>query len=287
MLFRVEGTERATGGRRAAKVEAPSEESARRRANRAGIDVTSVRPFESADDGTAAYGREPERARANVATAPAPVAAAAAVGVRPPPLPQGRSPAPAAPMAIPLGSAVPPETALDYAGPHYDAVAAGDVWQSSGSTIAIRDGAVLPPRCIKCNAPADGGQVQRKFIWNNPALLVLIFLAVIVYVIVAMCTRKTARVTFSVCKRHADRRRMGVIGGWLLVAAGIVAVALAVSNRSLDMVWVALGLMLAGAVWGVAAGYQLTPAKIENGVLELKGAGRAFRESLPVTPGGW
>jgi hypothetical protein len=70
-----------------------------------------------------------------------------------------------------------------YAAPRHDlplnALAdepAGSVWRD-GELLVMRKGAVLPDRCVKCNAPAEGGRLRYVQLWHDPIYFLLLPLA--------------------------------------------------------------------------------------------------------------
>src|SRR6266446_5069294 len=57
-------------------------------------------------------------------------------------------------------------------------VPGGDVWQDRG-LLVIRKGAVLPDRCVKCNAPAEGYRLKRNLAWHQPAIYLTILAGIL------------------------------------------------------------------------------------------------------------
>src|SRR6476620_7502883 len=78
-------------------------------------------------------------------------------------------PAPAAPSrggvrgTVRTGQRAPAATAT-AAAPARPAATGGYV---SGGLLVVKDGATLPERCIKCNAPAPGGRVKKRIAYNE------------------------------------------------------------------------------------------------------------------------
>ena len=54
-----------------------------------------------------------------------------------------------------------PVAALSYATPP-TAYVAPYAWRD-GKTLMVPKGAILPPQCVKCNAPAEGDTIRRNF----------------------------------------------------------------------------------------------------------------------------
>src|SRR5690242_5147889 len=58
------------------------------------------------------------------------------------------------------------------------------IWRNNAVLVMTKQ-ALLPNRCVKCNAPAEE-QLKRKLTWHHPALYLLVFISILVYAIVAM-----------------------------------------------------------------------------------------------------
>lgn len=58
--------------------------------------------------------------------------------------------------------------------------AAGGVWRY-GNMLVVQSGAVLPDRCIRCNAPAEGLRLRRQFYADAGALYLLLLLPTIFF----------------------------------------------------------------------------------------------------------
>lgn len=65
----------------------------------------------------------------------------------------------------------------------------GDVWRE-GDVLVCTAGANLPPRCVKCNAPADMPPRRYIFHWHHPVIYAALLLGVLPYVILAIALRK-------------------------------------------------------------------------------------------------
>jgi hypothetical protein len=100
---------------------------------------------------------------------------------------------------------------------------------ADGKLLAVRNGAVLPDRCLKCNAPAEGYQFSRSLAWHRPIWYVLILISLLLYVLVYFFVRWKAKVTVGVCPRHRRRRTRAIALGWLTALAGIGTIIAAAS----------------------------------------------------------
>ena len=140
--------------------------------------------------------------------------------------------------------------------------------------------ALLPNRCIKCNAPA-GEQLKRKLSWHHPALYLLIFVSLLVYAIVAMVVRKTAIVNVSLCEDHSSARRRDI---WLTCLLIFLAVASFVLAGMLEEGMLALAgaaFLFGGAIYGCVTLRVVVPTKIDNYFVWLKGVNPNYLEQFP------
>ncbi|MGE0327061.1 MAG: hypothetical protein AB7K71_22475 [Polyangiaceae bacterium] len=96
----------------------------------------------------------------------------------------------------------------------YHAPQAGGAWRDGEHLVVIK-GSALPDRCVKCNAPAQGFTLSRMLYWNPPWVYVTILLGLLIFVIVALVTRKQGMVSFGLCPEHRSQRTK------LHLAAGI------------------------------------------------------------------
>ena len=143
--------------------------------------------------------------------------------------------------------------------------------------------ALLPPVCVKCGAPADGKPVEKTFYWHPPWLYVLIFIALLIYAIVAMVMRKQMRIRVPLCRQHAERRR------GLLILAGVLPVIGIADGFILPSFHVDTGLVvlvvvvfiLAGLVLWAVVGSPIRPRSITQFEGIFSGFCEAFLQQFP------
>lgn len=175
-----------------------------------------------------------------------------------------------------------------YAAPKADLHAprlAGDgmeIWRDN-KVLVMTKGAVLPDRCLKCNAPAEGYRLRRKLSWHPSAYYLIILINLILYVIVALIVRYTAKAEFPLCPIHRRRRRWGIINGWLLALLGFATLfGGAVDNDHAGYyVFGGLVLVVAGLVYGLVRSQIPRPSKIDKSFVWLKGVSPRFLAELP------
>ena len=159
------------------------------------------------------------------------------------------------------------------------------VWRDDSKMI-VSKGAQLPARCVKCNAPAPGPRLKKKLTWHHPAIYILIFVALLIYFIVAMILRKTATLELGLCEEHRAKHRRNVWVTWSLLLLAVGAFVMAVILEDNNFVLPGILLLLAGIIYGVVAVRIVTPAKIDDKFAWVKGVNKDYLDELPQWPGG-
>ncbi|MCW1887203.1 hypothetical protein OKA04_20865 [Luteolibacter flavescens] len=177
---------------------------------------------------------------------------------------------------------------------------AGDaLYFRDGEFLVVRNGAELPPVCVRTNAPETGtswrGKVAMRWAprWTYliplAAFIMNSFLAAIAILIVMRIVANTVRVTYSLsAESRAVVLRKRAAGSFLFLV-GIVLIAAFVSpmqrNFSGDPWWiVGLGgvVIMISAVTIILRASPLRIVSVSNGWFRLKGCSPAFLASLPV-----
>lgn len=162
------------------------------------------------------------------------------------------------------------------------------VWREGG-TLVLAKSAELPPRCLKCNAPTDR-RLRRNLVWHPSGYYLLILLNWIIYLIVYLAVRQTAKVEFPVCPAHLSRRRRAIGLGWLVSLLGVGVIVVCVSLAEVPDV-VGVGGLVAGSVvvmTGIVVGVQGAQVarvrKIDKVFVYLDRVDPAYLKSLPDAP---
>lgn len=150
-------------------------------------------------------------------------------------------------------------------------------------TIYLLDGAELPPRCIKCNAPAEQPIKERTLHWHHPAWYLLILFNIIIYAVAAVLVRKKIQLHIGLCAEHARQRTRDI---WITCGALVLGVLLIIAGIQIDAITPAAMifgclLILFSLIYAIARLTLLIPSKIADGEVRLTRAGKAFLESLP------
>ena len=194
------------------------------------------------------------------------------------PLPQNSGVASSTPQGIVLqdGYVLPPPPTVGVPG--------SGVWRDK-SKLVVSKGAELPDRCVKCNAPSQEPKLKKKLSWHHPAIYLLIFVALLIYFIVAMILRKTATVDIGLCEEHKLKHRRNIVVTWVLVGLGVLGFVTALAVEDSNFILLGILLLLAGIIYGAVTLRILTPAKIDDRFAWLKGVNRDYLDELPQWPG--
>jgi hypothetical protein len=163
------------------------------------------------------------------------------------------------------------------------------LWRE-GRLLVMRKSAELPFVCVKTNQPADGW-LRRKLYWHHPAIYLVALVNLIIYAIVAVCVQKKADIRVGLCRDRIVRRRWAIAIGWLSALAGLglcIAGCAGLDTPGGEMAWLILaGLAVGfvGAITGLVLSSVVSPAKITDEFVWLKGVHPDFLEPLPEWPG--
>ena len=75
-------------------------------------------------------------------------------------------------------------------------------WRDRKLLVVRKKGAVLPDRCLKCNAPAEGYLFTRDISWIKPIWVILVLLSPLLFILAYFFVRWTGKVSVGLCPRH-------------------------------------------------------------------------------------
>lgn len=162
------------------------------------------------------------------------------------------------------------------------------VWRQ-GRLLVMHKRATLPPRCVKTNQPAERW-LTRGLSWHHPALILTVFAGVMVYVLLALLLRKTARIRIGLTETRFARRRLHLAISWGagLLGFGLIGASIAFSATLRDATpLVAIGgfVLLVGAlIYGQLATRMVAPKKIDDHYVWLSGVCSEYLDQLPEWP---
>ncbi len=152
-----------------------------------------------------------------------------------------------------------------------------------GNMLMVRKGAVLPDRCLKCNAPAEGYQFTRTISWITPWWFLLLLIALLLFVLAYYVFRWQGKVTVGLCPRHRTNRVRAVVLGWLttLVGAGLVPVSTMVPK--LESIALVAGplLVIFGVLGGMLGSRVLVAKRIDKNFIWLGSVSPDYLETFP------
>lgn len=149
-----------------------------------------------------------------------------------------------------------------------------------GKYVIVPIGSDLPPRCIKCNAPALTPVKKRTVYWHHPGFYLLILINIIVYAVVALIARKKAKVSPGLCQEHATERKWKIalllIGALLmLIASPFIHIQGMEALGPILMVLSFIPLVIA-----VVSSQLVVASKITKTDIKLRGCKEPFLQSL-------
>lgn len=167
---------------------------------------------------------------------------------------------------------------------------ARDVWRL-GKILVVRRSATLPFICVQTNEPADGW-LMRRLTWHNPLYYLVLVLSPCLYIIVAMIVQKRADVQVGLCQARLARRRWVIALAWLGVLAGVALMLLGFSLAAgrggandptgLMIVFGGLAVILTAGITGAVLSAVVTPHRITDDYVYLKGVHPGFLERFPA-----
>jgi hypothetical protein len=167
-----------------------------------------------------------------------------------------------------------------YAPPQSALKASGPECYRDGKLLVVPAGQGLPARCVKCNAPATMDKA-RTYSWHSPGWYLLLFVAVLVYLIAHVIVRKKVKLEIGLCAAHRQRRRNLNLTALGLFVAGGLCIFGAVHYGYEPLGWTAALVLLVSVVVAIFAGGIVSPTRIDDTEARFRGCGAAFLDSLP------
>lgn len=159
----------------------------------------------------------------------------------------------------------------------------GGVWRE-GSILVMAKDSPLPDNCVKCDAPAQGFRMRKRFSWHHPALYALVLVAWLIYLIVALSVRKQATVYVGMCQEHYQRRRNLLAAGWITFGLAGLAMIVGFSSEYPLVGFAGMLVLAAAAVFLAMVARVLNVKKIDDRYVWLSGFDEKFLARFPVVP---
>lgn len=186
----------------------------------------------------------------------------------------------------------PPPDRNPYAPPAAELrIATAEQCWRDGKHLVLRRGGDLPPRCLHCNAPGLPSARARAFSWHSPWLYLLAPVNLLLYAVIALLARKTVKLHPALCAAHrrAQRRYWLLCAGLMASGLGLLYAATPGEGRSgplaTDALLLSPFLLLLAIVIAAWKLGELTTTRIDADCVRLRGAGKAFLDSLPPWDG--
>src|SRR5688500_17862717 len=121
-----------------------------------------------------------------------------------------------------------------------------------GKLLIVRDGATLPDRCVKCNAPAVDGRMTKSFLYDEPdnanaamGLLPIVGIFFKFAWLFGKIQRGVQRVTitFCLCSKHRTLRTVTMLVCFIGVLLGIALFVNGVKGESGPLMFTGVGLL--------------------------------------------
>lgn len=199
-------------------------------------------------------------------------------------------------MAFAPASPTSPTSAVNpYAAPRSNVVATApypvgvrvQIWRN-GPVLIMEKTASLPHRCVSCNAPADI-RLTKTLAWHSSFVYLLILINLLIYLLVSLFVRKTAKIEIPLCKAHDDHRNRGIAIAWLISVSGLAVCGYSFTN--FEELWglflIGLFLFCVGLIVGSIRGRAVIPKKIDDSYLWLTKVCPEFLATLPQAPPGF
>jgi hypothetical protein len=161
------------------------------------------------------------------------------------------------------------------------------LWRQ-GKLLVMHKLAPLPDICLKSNLPATG-RLKRKLQWHHPAISITILAGLLVYVILALILTKRATIQIPLTDEWFAIRLRRILFAWglglvsiVLLVAGIAFVDQGEATVPAIAIMLAGVLFLAGLIYGQYAPALVSPKRMTDDYIWLKGVHPDFLDRLEV-----
>jgi H+/Cl- antiporter ClcA len=161
------------------------------------------------------------------------------------------------------------------------------LWRQ-GNVLVMHKLAPLPDICLKSNQPAMR-RLKRSLSWHHPAVFLIILVHILIYIVVALVVRKTAKIHIPLTEEWFAIRRRRMILSWSMILLSVVMFGAAVSvvDQQAWAPWIliiAIFLGLGAAIYGLLACRLVWPKRMTDEYIWLKGVHSDYLARLEVWP---
>lgn len=157
----------------------------------------------------------------------------------------------------------------------------GSQLRRDGSILMCSTDTALPDRCIQCNADAPGPRLRRKLHWHSSWIYALILVSLWIYLIVALCVRKSGVIHFNVCPLHRRKHLQWSLIGWSSALIGLGGFLGFMSSNQLGAAFFCLVTGLVLCIVAALKARYLKATKIEGDQMQVQGVCSAMLEAYP------
>ncbi len=159
-------------------------------------------------------------------------------------------------------------------------------WRN-GNLLIVGHNAVLPPRCVKCNAPTDRPHKRFRMTWYSPLAYLGLLLGLVPFVLIVLLIQRKLVLDVGICEEHRHRRRLGIVVGLLgsAMGFGLIVLGLVQFTESMALPFCS-GLALIGVslVFCIRMTRIVWPKHIDKRFAEVHGVCPEFLDALPEAP---
>lgn len=156
------------------------------------------------------------------------------------------------------------------------------IWRSN-SALVMAKRALLPNRCVKCNAPTRH-TLKRNLRWHHPAIYISILGSLLLYVVLSLVLSKSATIHVGLCETHLAARKRDIIISCFLVLMSLAGFFLAVVTEDMNLFFVGAIVFLGGLIYGVIQTRVVVPKKIDDRFVWLTGINDNYLLQFPPFP---
>lgn len=151
-----------------------------------------------------------------------------------------------------------------------------------GRLLVMSPEAVLPDRCIKCDAPADGRRLVVSVSWTGTGTKLL---EVALFLVLSVFAHQESRaeIEVGICRRHlrGHRVRSWLAGVIVVFSLGLIVTGIAMGSEFGYALLAGIVMLLATPIYLGLACRLLSAARIESRLVWIKGACPAFLARFP------
>ncbi|WP_265594661.1 hypothetical protein [Haloferula sp. BvORR071] len=161
----------------------------------------------------------------------------------------------------------------------------GSLFYRHENFLMIRDGAVLPARCIKTNQPQEvkDWNKQVQLTWTPPWIYIFLPFALLPVLLLASLMSKRAKVTYTLCREERSRlvkrktlATLGFFAGVAILIAGLVYL----ENSAAGPVAIVAAILMVASLVVIAITNAVSVRKHKDGWFTVKGCSPEFLNSI-------